>query len=236
MGCPIRTLQDHGLVTGSPGLFAGSCVLHRLSTPSHPPCTLVPGHTNRTPCFLLRFHTRTASSPRRCIRTSSRLPPHPRLRLDEPEVRPASIDRFINLWHYKIIFPTRIQPASFDLGRSGQHFFTTCSPSTPNHTCVRFRLRRHSLSLLTRAPGHESSALRRKTASGKSSVEGRSFVSGCQGRHPKAGFLVENRSSDWHGRFSLAAASLAGGESRPSSLSVKRQGAFVLTSPSTTRT
>ena len=137
MGCPIRTLQDHSLVTGSLGLFAGSCVLHRLSTPSHPPCTLVPGHTNRTPCFLLRFHTRTASSPRRCIRTSSRLPPHPRLRLDEPEVRPASIDRFINLWHYKIIFPTRIQPASCDLGRSGQHFFTTCSPSTPNRTCVR---------------------------------------------------------------------------------------------------
>src|SRR5690606_19322832 len=39
-GFPIRTSQDHGLVTGSLGLFAGSHVLHRLLTPRHPPCAL----------------------------------------------------------------------------------------------------------------------------------------------------------------------------------------------------
>jgi hypothetical protein len=178
------------------------------------------------------FVTRTASSPRRLIRKSSRPLSGPHFRLDKTVVWPASVDRFINFWHYKIIsFPTRIQPASCDLGRFGQHFFTTCSPSTPNHTCVRFRLERHSLSLLTRAPGHESHALRRETASEKSSVEGRSFVSGCQGRHLRSRVREEHPSSDWQGRFNLAAASLAGGESRPSSSSVKRQGAFVLTSP-----
>ncbi len=39
-GFPIRTSRDHSLVTGSLGLFAGSYVLHRLSTPRHPPCAL----------------------------------------------------------------------------------------------------------------------------------------------------------------------------------------------------
>ena len=39
-GCPIRKSQDHGSVTSSPGLIAGSNVLHRLSTPRHPPCAL----------------------------------------------------------------------------------------------------------------------------------------------------------------------------------------------------
>jgi hypothetical protein len=41
VGCPIRKPTDHGLVTGSPWLIAGSCVLHRLSTPRHPPCALI---------------------------------------------------------------------------------------------------------------------------------------------------------------------------------------------------
>ena len=39
-GFPIRRSRDHGLVTGSLGLIAGSYVLHRLSTPRHPPCAL----------------------------------------------------------------------------------------------------------------------------------------------------------------------------------------------------
>ena len=40
LGCPIRRSQDRSLVTSSPGLIAGSYVLHRLSTPRHPPCAL----------------------------------------------------------------------------------------------------------------------------------------------------------------------------------------------------
>ena len=39
-GFPIRTSQDQSSVTSSPGLIAGSNVLHRLSTPRHPPCAL----------------------------------------------------------------------------------------------------------------------------------------------------------------------------------------------------
>ena len=40
-GCPIRKSQDHSSVTSSSGLIAGSHVLHRLSTPRHPPCALI---------------------------------------------------------------------------------------------------------------------------------------------------------------------------------------------------
>lgn len=39
-GCPIRKSQDQGSVTSSPGLIAGSYVLHRLSTPRHPSSAL----------------------------------------------------------------------------------------------------------------------------------------------------------------------------------------------------
>ena len=39
-GCPIRRSQDQSSVTSSSGLIAGSNVLHRLSTPRHPPCAL----------------------------------------------------------------------------------------------------------------------------------------------------------------------------------------------------
>ena len=39
-GCPIRRSQDQSSVTSSPGHIAGSNVLHRLSTPRHPPCAL----------------------------------------------------------------------------------------------------------------------------------------------------------------------------------------------------
>ena len=41
MGCPIRISQDHSLVAGSPVLFVGSNVLHRLLMPRHPSCALV---------------------------------------------------------------------------------------------------------------------------------------------------------------------------------------------------
>ena len=40
MGCPIRTSPDHSLFSGSPKLIAASHVLHRLSTPRHPPIAL----------------------------------------------------------------------------------------------------------------------------------------------------------------------------------------------------
>ena len=40
-GFPIRKSPDQSLVTGSPGLIAGSGVLHRLLVPRHPPCALI---------------------------------------------------------------------------------------------------------------------------------------------------------------------------------------------------
>ncbi len=39
-GCPIRKSQVHCSGTSSPGHIAGSHVLHRLSTPRHPPSAL----------------------------------------------------------------------------------------------------------------------------------------------------------------------------------------------------
>jgi len=46
-GFPIRTSPDHSLVAGSPGLIAGSNVLHRLLMPRHPPCALINLATTR---------------------------------------------------------------------------------------------------------------------------------------------------------------------------------------------
>ncbi len=40
LGFPIRTSPDQRSVANSPGHFAGSHVLHRLSMPRHPPCAL----------------------------------------------------------------------------------------------------------------------------------------------------------------------------------------------------
>ena len=40
LGFPIRKSPDQCLVTDSPGLIAGSYVLHRLLVPRHPPCAL----------------------------------------------------------------------------------------------------------------------------------------------------------------------------------------------------
>jgi hypothetical protein len=39
-GCPIRKSPDQSLFSGSPKLIAASHVLHRLSTPRHPPTAL----------------------------------------------------------------------------------------------------------------------------------------------------------------------------------------------------
>ena len=39
-GFPIRKSPDRSLVADSPGLIAGSYVLHRLLVPRHPPCAL----------------------------------------------------------------------------------------------------------------------------------------------------------------------------------------------------
>src|SRR5690348_11047145 len=39
-GFPIRKPPDHSLAADSPGLIAGSNVLHRLLVPRHPPCAL----------------------------------------------------------------------------------------------------------------------------------------------------------------------------------------------------
>jgi hypothetical protein len=40
LGSPIRTPPDQRFVANSPGLIAGSYVLHRLLMPRHPPCAL----------------------------------------------------------------------------------------------------------------------------------------------------------------------------------------------------
>ena len=40
MGCPIRRSPDQRLFDSFPELIAAYHVLHRLSTPRHPPCTL----------------------------------------------------------------------------------------------------------------------------------------------------------------------------------------------------
>lgn len=58
MGCPIRRPQDHSLVAGSPVLFVGSNVLHRLLMPRHPSCALV---RSRQPGVETRFVLRLSS-------------------------------------------------------------------------------------------------------------------------------------------------------------------------------
>ena len=42
LGFPIRKSSDQNLFTNFPRLIAGYHVLHRLSTPRHPPCALRP--------------------------------------------------------------------------------------------------------------------------------------------------------------------------------------------------
>ena len=56
MGCPIRTSPDHSLFSNSPKLIAASHVLHRLSTPRHPPIAL--SSLTISPCFRKLLRTR----------------------------------------------------------------------------------------------------------------------------------------------------------------------------------
>ena len=64
LGFPIRTSLDHCSVTSSLRLFAGSNVLHRLSTPRHPPCALndlvMPTRLRLTPKTNQHCHDRVA--------------------------------------------------------------------------------------------------------------------------------------------------------------------------------
>ena len=80
-GFPIRKSPDHSLVADSPGLIAGSNVLHRLLVPRHPPCALINLATTidaRVHCAVLKIR----AAPRRN-------PPHPRraitVRANKPE-------------------------------------------------------------------------------------------------------------------------------------------------------
>src|SRR5947207_3547548 len=69
-GFPIRKSPDHSLVAGSPGLIAGSNVLHRLLVPRHPPCALI----NLATTIDARVHYAVLK-----IRAAPRQnPPHPR--------------------------------------------------------------------------------------------------------------------------------------------------------------
>src|ERR687886_3128858 len=64
VGFPIRKSRDRRLVSTSPGLIAAAHVLHRLSTPRHPPCALI---------LLIRKNTRVATMEfSRCTRAGAR--------------------------------------------------------------------------------------------------------------------------------------------------------------------
>src|SRR5512142_2843987 len=81
-GFPIRKSPDHSLVAGSPGLIAGSNVLHRLLVPRHPPCALINLATTidaRVHCAVLKIR----AAPRRN-------PPHPRRAVTVQRDKPAS--------------------------------------------------------------------------------------------------------------------------------------------------
>ncbi len=63
-GCPIRKSQDHRSITNFPGLIAGFHVLHRLSTPRHPPYALVRlGHADPIPANGPRPFRRPIATP-----------------------------------------------------------------------------------------------------------------------------------------------------------------------------
>src|SRR5215469_15024189 len=69
-GSPIRKPPDPSLVTDSPGLIAGSYVLHRLLLPRHPPGALTnlatPEKTDaRVHCAVLKKRTAPHPPPHR---------------------------------------------------------------------------------------------------------------------------------------------------------------------------
>src|ERR1700677_2735216 len=67
-GFPIRKSPDRSLVADSPGLIAGSYVLHRLLVPRHSPCALINLATTddaRVHCAVLKIRAVPAlTSPR----------------------------------------------------------------------------------------------------------------------------------------------------------------------------
>ena len=76
LGFPIRTSPDQGLFDGSPELIAAYHVLHRLSTPRHPPRTLTSLIAWLTRCPPLRSPWRFSDTPQ-CRRLSTATPAHP---------------------------------------------------------------------------------------------------------------------------------------------------------------
>ena len=69
LGFPIRTSSDRRVLARSPKLFAGSCVLHRLLLPRHPPCAL--------PYFISRDTRSPVPHDLSATRRTRRLPVHP---------------------------------------------------------------------------------------------------------------------------------------------------------------
>ena len=93
VGFPIRRSTDHSLVTSSLWLIAGSNVLHRLSTPRHPPCAL--SRLITPTCRRERFQIgssapSTASDPPEGFTLTGR-------GLDIASMRPAALARFLML-------------------------------------------------------------------------------------------------------------------------------------------
>ena len=65
LGSPIRTPPDQRFVANSPGLIAGSYVLHRLLMPRHPPCalhSLSHKHSTKTTNVACKFATKTGAT------------------------------------------------------------------------------------------------------------------------------------------------------------------------------
>jgi hypothetical protein len=65
-GFPIRKSPDQSLVADSPGLIAGSNVLHRLLVPRHPPCALINLATTidaRVHCAVLKIRAVPQQTP-----------------------------------------------------------------------------------------------------------------------------------------------------------------------------
>ena len=70
LGFPIRTPPDHSSVANSPGLIAGSNVLHRLLMPRHPPCALHSLSQQR------HKHTRIETKPQKTTTNPQGQSPH----------------------------------------------------------------------------------------------------------------------------------------------------------------
>ena len=65
LGFPIRVSLDHRVLARSPKLIAGSCALHRLLLPRHPPYAL---------CSFYTQSARSKSLKLQCIDTASTIP------------------------------------------------------------------------------------------------------------------------------------------------------------------